>query len=90
MGIVGFNYTKFDCARDIAAKREKSIEVKHNIAIKNVEVTSLNMGSQKSDVLRVTFGFDVLYSSKLGKISLDANNCAFSCCSSSFSLSGSF
>lgn len=69
MAIVGFSFIKFDAQRK-SAKSAGNIEINHNISIKNVEKTTLNVSSSKTDVLRVEFAFDVLYSLGLGKIEI--------------------
>jgi hypothetical protein len=68
MGIIGFSFIKFNCERKGGAKG--SIDVKHNISIDNVAKTDLNIGTTKSQVLKIEFSFDVLYGSDLGKIGI--------------------
>jgi hypothetical protein len=68
MAVIGFNFSKFDCVRD--SKASGSIEVKHTIHIDKVTKAPLNVGGTSSDVLKVEFGFDVLYGNEVGKISL--------------------
>jgi len=72
MGIIGFSFSKFDCERK-SSKITGGIEIKHNISIKSVEKTSLNVGGSKNDVLRVIFAFDVLYGDALGKIAVEGD-----------------
>ena len=72
MAIIGFSFSKFDCERKPTAVK-KGIEVKHNISIKEVEKTTLNVGSNKNEVLKVYFSFDVLYSEGLGKITVEGD-----------------
>ena len=68
MGIVGFSFSKFDCEK-APVNVTGGIEVKHNINILNVEKTSLNLGSgSNSNVLKITFGFDIIYGQEIGKI----------------------
>lgn len=69
MTIIGFSFIKFDAERK-PVKTTGNIEINHNISIKNVEKTALNVGGSKSDVLRIEFAFDVLYSAGLGKIEI--------------------
>lgn len=69
MSIVGFSFIKFNAERK-PVKAAGNIEINHNISIKNVEKTALNVGGSKSEVLRVEFAFDVLYSAGLGKIEI--------------------
>lgn len=69
MAIIGFNYSKFDCERK-SSDGKGSIDINHNVSIKNVEKTSLNVGGTKNEVLKVDFSFDVLYGAELGKISI--------------------
>lgn len=69
MAIIGFNYSKFDCERK-AAEGKGSIDINHNVVIKNVEKSSLNVGGTKNEVLKIDFSFDVLYGASLGKISI--------------------
>lgn len=69
MGIIGFSFSKFDCERS-SVKVTGGIEIKHNIGIKSVEKTTLNVGAQKNEVLRVVFAFDVKYGEDVGKISI--------------------
>jgi hypothetical protein len=68
MAVIGFNFSKFDCIRD--SKSSGSIEVKHTIHIDKVTKAPLNVGGTSSNVLKVEFGFDVLYGDNVGKISL--------------------
>jgi galactokinase/mevalonate kinase-like predicted kinase len=72
MSVIGFSFSKFDCERK-TAKVAGSIEIKHNISVKEVEKTTLNVGGSKNDVLKVIFSFDVLYGSGLGKISVQGD-----------------
>lgn len=69
MAIIGFNYSKFDCERK-AVEGKGNIDINHNISIKNVEKSSLNVGGTKNEVLKIDFGFDVVYGNNLGKISI--------------------
>ncbi len=69
MGIVGFSFLKINSERNIVKPTGK-IEINHNISISNVEKTSLNVGGNKNDVLRIEFTFDVIYGNNLGKINL--------------------
>jgi len=70
MTIVGFSYNKFNCEKT-QQKATKSIEVKHNISIKEVSISELNIGTSKNKVLKIAFSLDVLYGEKLGKISIE-------------------
>ena len=72
MGIIGFSYSKFDCERKVAESKG-SIDINHNVSIKNVEKTSLNVGGTKNEVLKIDFNFDVLYGNNLGKISISGD-----------------
>ncbi len=72
MAIIGFNYSKFDCERKVA-QGSGSIDINHNVSIKNVEKTSLNVGGTKNEVLKIDFSFDVLYGNHLGKISISGD-----------------
>ena len=72
MGVIGFSFSKFDCERK-SSKITGGIEIKHNISVKSVEKTTLNVGGNQNEVLRVIFAFDVLYGSKLGKISVEGD-----------------
>ena len=72
MAIIGFNYSKFDCERKVA-QGSGSIDINHNVSIKNVEKTSLNVGGTKNEVLKIDFNFDVLYGNNLGKISISGD-----------------
>ena len=56
MSVIGFSFSKFDCERN-SAKAAGSIEIKHNISVKDVEKTTLNVGGGKNDVLKVIFSF---------------------------------
>ena len=69
MAIIGFGFSKFDCERK-ENKAQKSIEINYNINIKEVSRTALNVGSKKEDVLKIDFGFIVMYGKGLGKIEL--------------------
>ena len=70
MGIIGFNFSKFDCQRN-SEEVKGGIGIKHNISIKSVDKTTLNVGSNKNDVLKIKFAFDILYGEKLGKINVE-------------------
>lgn len=73
MGVIGFSFSKFDCERK-SANVKGGIEIKHNISVKSVEKTTLNVGGNKNDVLKVIFAFDVLYGGgKLGKVSVEGD-----------------
>lgn len=72
MGVIGFSFSKFDCEKK-AVSVTGGIEIKHNISIKSVEKTSLNVGGKKNDVLKVIFSFDVLYGSGLGKVNVEGD-----------------
>ena len=69
MSIVGFSFLKFDAERKAPAVGG-NIEINHNVSIKNVVKTNLNVGGNKSDVLRVEFDFVVNYSNNVGKIAI--------------------
>ncbi len=69
MGVIGFSYSKFDCERKITESKG-SIDINHNVSIKNVEKTALNVGGTKTEVLKIDFSFDVLYGASIGKISI--------------------
>ncbi len=68
MAVIGFNFNKFDCKK--GSPVSGNIEVKHTIHIDAVVKTPLNVGGTSSNVLKVEFGFDVIYSSEVGSISL--------------------
>lgn len=67
MGIIGFNYKKFDCVKE-DNKAVGQIEVKHNVSVIDVRKESLSVGSNKNDILKIIFNFDVLYGNSIGKI----------------------
>ena len=69
MAVIGFSFIKFDCERK-ASQAKGSIEIKHNVSITKVEKTSITVGGNKNDVLKINFGFDVVYGSDLGKVSI--------------------
>lgn len=69
MGVVGFSFKKFDCVRN-AQTQSGSIEINHQIGITDVEKTTLNVGTNKNDVLRIIFSFDVKYSNDVGHINI--------------------
>ncbi|MFW6286291.1 MAG: hypothetical protein ACOC16_04185 [Nanoarchaeota archaeon] len=71
MSIIGFNFSKFDCKR-MSEQVKGGIEIKHNISIKSVESTKLNVvGSGKTDILKIKFAFDITYGEQIGKINLE-------------------
>jgi hypothetical protein len=70
MGIIGFNFSKFDCERT-SEEVKGGIEIKHNISITSVEKTALNIGTNKNDVLKIKFLFNISYGEKLGKINVE-------------------
>ena len=69
MVIVGFSFSKIDAEKKLQGVGG-SIDINHNISIKNVEMTSLNVGTNKNDVLKIIFDFTVAYSLGMGKIQL--------------------
>lgn len=72
MAVIGFSFSKFDCTR----KKEGasgSIEIKHAVSITDVKKTTLNVGSNKNEVLKIEFDFNVLYGSELGKIGISGD-----------------
>ena len=69
MVIVGFSFSKIDAEKKLQGVGG-SIDINHNISIKNVEMTSLNVGTNKNDVLKIIFDFTVGYGSGMGKIQL--------------------
>lgn len=69
MAIIGFSFIKFDCERK-TGQTKGNIEIKHNVSISNVEKTSLTVGGNKNDVLRINFSFDVMFGADLGKLSI--------------------
>ena len=54
MGIIGFSYSKFDCERSVA-EGKGNIDINHNVSIKNVEKTSLNVSGTKNEVLKIGY-----------------------------------
>jgi hypothetical protein len=69
MGIVGFNFLKIVSERNVKGFKG-NIEIKHNIAIKDVEKTNLKIGTKNNDVLRIIFDFSINYGENFGKIEL--------------------
>ncbi len=72
MGVIGFSFSKIDCRREQASLKD-GIEIKHNISVKNLEKTTLEISGNKNEVLKVYFAFDVLYSAGLGKVSIEGD-----------------
>lgn len=72
MGVIGFSFSKFDCERK-PSKVSGPIEIKHNISVKSMEKTTLKVGVNKNEVLKVIFAFDVIYGNSLGKISIEGD-----------------
>jgi len=72
MAIVGFSFSKFNCVRNPVSP-EGGIEIKHNINIKGVESSNINLANSQSDVLKVFFSFEVIYSQDLGKVQVDGD-----------------
>ena len=72
MGIVGFGFSKFDCKRN-PVNVAGGIEVKHNINIKSVEKTTLNVGGNKNDVLKIFFMFEIVYGENMGNILVEGD-----------------
>lgn len=68
MGIVAFNFTEVSCEKK--GNIRGNIEVKHNIDVKSVEKSNLNIGSSKSDILKIGYQFEVLYGEKMGRINV--------------------
>lgn len=72
MAIIGFSFSKFNCER-AASRAQGSIDIKHNISVKDVTKTTLNVGGNKNDVLKVDFSFDIVYGGSLGKILIEGD-----------------
>jgi len=70
MGVVGFAFTKFDGEKK-GGGREGNVELNMNIGIKSVEKTSMKMGGEEKEVLKIPFNYDLVYGSELGKISIE-------------------
>lgn len=71
MAIIGFNFNKFDCERKKAPKG--GIEINHSLKIDDIKKTPLNVGGSKTEVLKVDFSFDILYSNGAGKIAISGD-----------------
>ena len=69
MAIVGFSFSKIDAEKKLQSVGG-SIDINHNISIDVVEKTSLNVGGNKNDVLKIVFNFNVSYGSGLGHVML--------------------
>ena len=69
MAIVGFSFSKIDAEKKLQSV-SGSIDINHNISIEVVEKTSLNVGTNKNDVLKIVFNFNVSYGSNLGHVGL--------------------
>lgn len=69
MSVIGFSFSKFDCERKEVTQAGQ-IEIQHNVTIRGVNPTSLNVGSGNNEVLKIDFSFSVSYGNGLGKIEL--------------------
>ena len=72
MAIIGFNFTKLNCERK-KSDATGNIEIKHHISIKSVEKADVNLGSAKSEAIKIGFSFDVIYGSGLGAIAVEGD-----------------
>jgi len=72
MAIVGFSFSKFDCARN-PVNVAGGIEIKHNISVSHVEKSTVKLGASNSDVLKIFFTFEVVYGNDLGKVRIDGD-----------------
>lgn len=68
MPIVGFNFDKIMVDRLGPIKGR--VQVKNNMAIKNVEQQELVLGKKKEDVLKFSFEFSSKYEPNIGLISI--------------------
>ena len=50
MAIVGFNYSKINAEHAKGVKASKSIEVKHNISVTDVEESDISIGDGKQNI----------------------------------------
>lgn len=68
MTIIGTGFTKILVEKKGAAKGKMSIA--NNVAINNVEETSMAIGASKQDALKFSFEFTAKYEPKVGEILL--------------------
>lgn len=72
MAIIGFSFLKFDCERKKSLSGG-NIEIKHNVSITKIEKTSINVGGNKNDVLKINFSFEVMYGTDIGSIKINGD-----------------
>ncbi|MBI4144920.1 hypothetical protein HY493_01815 [Candidatus Woesearchaeota archaeon] len=68
MPVISFNFTKISAERSEA--RPGSTNIKNSVVMNDVVKTSLKLGPQNQDVLRVLFEFTSTYEPDRGKIKL--------------------
>ena len=71
MAIVGLNFNKITAEKKSGAKGK--INISNNVSVKNVETSSLNLGSQTQEGLKFTFEFISKYEPNFGAIVLEGH-----------------
>jgi hypothetical protein len=71
MAIVGFNFTKMHADR--LKSVEGKIDIRNNVAIKDVSRVSLTLGSSKEPALKFEFEFTSEYSPDVGNVTLNGD-----------------
>ena len=71
MAIVGFNFTKMHADR--LKSVEGKIDIRNNVAIRDVSKVSLTLGSSKEPALKFEFEFTSEYSPDVGNITLSGD-----------------
>jgi len=69
MAIVGFTFTKMHAERKSAVKGKMNI--RNNVAIKNIEKADLSLGKASQNGLRFIFEYSVVYEPKIAEIILE-------------------
>ncbi len=72
MAIVSFNLEKMNVEKTAPAQG-KSIDVKNNVVIKNIEKKELALGDAKKDGLKFIFEFEAKYTPEIGNINISGN-----------------
>lgn len=70
MGVIAFNYLKFDAEKKKGPVSSGAVEVKHNLEVTDVEKAAFKVGGANSDALKIEFQFDILYGKGLGKLTM--------------------
>jgi hypothetical protein len=72
MSIIAFNFTKISAEKTQSKKADK-VEVKNNIAIKEISESGLNLASGDNKAVKVDFEFETKFGPDMGGILISGN-----------------